>query len=80
MIEKCRCNFYPNNFKFCAAKKNYIICTLFVDALPKTSFLTNQNVTVSTKYLFNNILFHIFTVKAYEVHTYIQILFQGFTM
>ena len=24
-FEKC-CNFYPNNFKFCAVKKNYKYC------------------------------------------------------
>ena len=31
-FEKC-CNFYPNNFKFCAVKKNYIKLLLLV--LPK---------------------------------------------
>ena len=26
LFEKC-CNFYPNNFKFCAVKKNYMVKT-----------------------------------------------------
>ena len=50
-----------------------IVFTLFVIVYSKESFLTNRNITIFKKYLFDKIFFDICMIKVYKVHIYVHI-------